>query len=155
VNAAERTKLERELAAAKAATHEPWAERIAGVEAAARDVDRAVALYVAGNLDELLAELHENAEAAASAVDAACRELVTAYHRRQTVDAHVIAVAATVRIPRAGDVAPTRAEAVVREANRLLDGGGEQAPLLRTDPRAPRHGQVPAEVDESRSASFA
>jgi hypothetical protein len=34
----------------------------------------------------------------------------------------------------------------VREADRLLAQGGEQAPPLQVDPRQPRHGAVVAEV---------
>jgi hypothetical protein len=44
---------------------EPWAERRAGVHAAIRDANRDVRVYVTDHLDELLAELHEDAEPAA------------------------------------------------------------------------------------------
>jgi small-conductance mechanosensitive channel len=135
VPAAERSKLEAALAAAKAKTEEPWTERVAGVEAAVREQDGALRRYVADNLGPLFTELAEEAEAAASAVDAACRDLVSAYMRRMDVEAQTTALSALVRIPRPGDISRTHAEQVVMEANRLLESGGEQPPLLRVELR--------------------
>jgi hypothetical protein len=77
-------------------------------------------------------------------VDDAARELIDAYAARQAVEQRVFALAGVVRTPRPGDVARTRAEAVAREAEALLQRGGEEAPALVTDPRQPRHGQAVA-----------
>jgi hypothetical protein len=134
------------LAAARGRAEQPWPERRAGVERAATDADHEIQRFVASNLDALLNELHEDAEAAAAAVDAAAHGLVSSYHDRMLVEGRLTALCALVRIPRPGDVHRTRAEAVVREAERLLQQGGEQAPTLHVDPREPRHGATIAEV---------
>lgn len=141
VTDAQRTDAEDALARAKAENAAPWLERRAGVLAAIRDHDRELQTFVADHLDELLAEQAEDGEAAAEAVDRACQALVAAFRERQAVEQRVVGIAAMIRIPRVEDVARTRAEAVVAEANRLLDAGGEAAPLLRVDPRAPREGE--------------
>jgi hypothetical protein len=94
----------------------------------------------AENLNALPAELAEDAQAAAAAVDAAAHGLVAAYHERMLVENRVTTLSSLIRIPRVGDVARTKAEPLVREAERLLANGGEQAPTLAVDPRAPRHG---------------
>jgi len=95
-----------------------------------------------------VAELHEDAEAAAEAVNRACRAVEAAYYERQAVEQRVTTVAAMVRVPRPGDVRRTKAEAVVRETNRLLAEGGEQAPTLTVDPRKPRHGETITETEQ-------
>lgn len=56
-------------------------------------------------------------------------------------------LAAMVRAPQLGDVARTRAEAVAAAASALLMAGGEQAPLLRNDPRQPQHDEPAAEAE--------
>jgi hypothetical protein len=94
-------------------------------------------VFVGEHLDELLAELHEDSNEAAGAVNRACRVLEAAYQERQAVEQNVTALAGMVRVPRPGDVQRTRAEAVVREANRLLAEGGEAPARLTVDPRAP------------------
>jgi hypothetical protein len=148
VTDSERTKLEHELAAARAKAHEPWAERAAGVQSAARDGDQQISLFIEENLDQLLGELSEDAEAAANAVDTAAHRLVAAFHERMLVESRVTALCALIRTPRPGDVVPTRAEQAVREATRLLQTGGENAPLLHADPRQPRHGaRIPDETE--------
>jgi hypothetical protein len=48
-------------------------------------------------------------------------------------------------VPQPGDVSRTSAEALAREARRLLKQGGEHAPVLRRDPRVPAQGRVEAE----------
>jgi hypothetical protein len=152
VSAAERAKLEAELAEAKARMAEPWAERRAGVEAAIRDSDHGLRRHVADNLDALIGELAEDATAAAGEVDAACRDLVTAYQHRQAVDGQTAALLALVRSARPGDVERTRAEQVVNQATRLLQQGGEMPPLVRVDPRAPRPGEVVDDGEPVRAA---
>ena len=147
VSDSERTKLEQELAEARARAQEPWAERRAGVENAARDADQQLGRFIGENLDALLAELHEDAEASAAAVDAAAHQLVSSYHERMLVEARVTALCALVRPARPGDISRTRAEAVVREAERLL-AQGEQPPTLQVDPRKPRHGATIADESE-------
>jgi hypothetical protein len=142
----ERTKAERELTQARITAGAPWAERRDGVRAAIRDADHAERTFVADHLDELLVELVDEAETAASAVDRACHALIAAYRERQAVEARVTALCAQVRIPRPGDIVRTRSEQVAREAERLLQAGGEAAPVPAVDPRQPRHGATIAEV---------
>ena len=141
----ERTKAERELTEAKIAYGQPWAERRAGVHAAIRDAEQGVTAFVVEHLGELIAELHEDAEAAAEDLNRACRALEAAYARRMSVEEQVTRLASTVRPARPGDVRRTRAEAVVRDAERLLAEGGETPPTLAVDPRQPRHQPVAAE----------
>jgi hypothetical protein len=136
---AQRKKLEAELAKSKAAAAEPWAERRAGGQQAVRDHDRQVVLFVGQHFADLYTELAEDAEAAAVRVDHACNEFLAAYYERMTVEGRVIALTAMIRQPDPNAVARTRAEAVAAAASALLQAGGEQAPLLRSDPRpAPR-----------------
>jgi hypothetical protein len=137
-----RREAEEALTRARLKAAEPWAERREGVRAAMREADQAVTSFVGENLDELLAELHEDAEAAAEAVNRACRAVESAYYERAAVEQRVTTIAGMVRIPRRGDVQRSRAEAVVREATRFLEAGGEAPPFLTVDPRAPRHGEA-------------
>jgi ElaB/YqjD/DUF883 family membrane-anchored ribosome-binding protein len=137
-----RTKAERALTQARITAGEPWAERRAGVQQAIRDADRAIGDFAAGNLDELLAEQTEDADAAAEAVNQAAQALVTAAAERQAVEARIASLCALVRTARPGDVMRSRARDAVREAQRLLAAGGERAPLAAVDPHRPRAGQV-------------
>jgi hypothetical protein len=98
-------------------------------------------------MDELLAELREDAENAAADVTRAVARFVDAYAERQRVEQRMTSLCARIRIPRPGDIVGTRAEAAVREANRLLDAGGEVAPVPRVDPSHPRHAETVAELE--------
>lgn len=140
----QRKKLEAELAKARAAAAEPWAERRAGGQQAVRDHEQQVRIFVGQHFAALYDDL---AEAAATRVDHACNELLAAYHERQVIDGRVTTLAAMVRAPQLGDVARTRAEAVAAAASALLMAGGEQAPLLRNDPRQPQHDEPAAEAE--------
>jgi hypothetical protein len=62
----------------------------------------------------------------------------------------VTTLSAMVRAPQLGDVGRTRAEAVAAAASALLQAGGEQAPLLRDDPRQPASVERPAEAEADR-----
>ena len=143
----QRKKLEAELAKAKAARDEPWAERRAGGKQAVRDNEQQMRIFVGQNFAALYDELAEDAEAAATRVDHACYELLAAYHERQIIDGRVTMLAAMVRVPEVGAVARTQAEAVAAAATALLQAGGEQAPLLRDDPRQPQQDEPPAETE--------
>jgi hypothetical protein len=65
------------------------------------------------------------------------------------VEGRVTTLAALTRAPRLGDVARTHAEAVTAAATALLQSGGEQAPLLRDDPRQ-RQDEPAAEAEPER-----
>jgi hypothetical protein len=104
-------------------------------------------LYVGQHFADLYGEQAEDAEAAAARVDQACNELLAAYHERMLVEGRVTTLTAMVRAPGLGDVARTHAEAVAAAASTLLQSGGEQAPLLRDDPRQPQPDEPHAEVE--------
>lgn len=142
VAATDRRRLEEALASARAAAGEPWAERRAGTREAIAECERRVQASVVEHLGELLDELGEDAERAARAVDAGAAAVVEAYGERARVEQAITALAAMVRPPRVGDISRTRAEKLYGAASELLHGGGEDAPRLLVDPRAPRHGSV-------------
>lgn len=143
----QRKRLEGELAKAKATAAESWAERRAGGQAAVRDHEQKVTRFVGEHFAELYDELAEDAEAAATRVDAACHELLAAYYERQLIDGRVTTLASMVRAPELGAVGRTHAEAVAAAASALLQAGGEQAPLLRNDPREPQPDEPPAQAE--------
>jgi chromosome segregation ATPase len=146
VSSRSRTEAEAKLAKARARHGEPWAERRAGVEAAIRDADRELRVFVREHLPELAAELSEDAEAAAEAVNRACRALSDAYLRRMEVERQVMALAGTAGISmNPGDVARTKAEAAVAAADALLRAGGEAAPVMVV--RQPEPVEPPAESE--------
>jgi hypothetical protein len=127
---------------ARIAANEPWAERRAGIQAAIRDQEQAIASFIAENLDELVAEVEEDGEAAAEALNRACRGVEDAYLQRMACEQRLTSLVTTIRIARPGEIALTRAEGVRRAAVALLMAGGEQGPKLKVDPRQPRHGEV-------------
>jgi hypothetical protein len=92
----------------------------------------------------LLGGLDEEAEAVTERCNDALAEVVAAYRAREAIAARIDAVAGTVRRPKFGDITLTRLEPVVREASRVLEGDGEAKPALRSDPRLPRSGAIPA-----------
>jgi hypothetical protein len=145
VSAQARTKAEQTLVKARIAAHEPWAERRAGVQAAIRDQEHAILQFVAENLDELVAEIEEDGQDAAQALNRACRAVEDAYLQRMACEQRLTSVVGMVRIPRPGEIAFTRAEEVRRAAVALLMAGGEQPPTLKVDPREPRHSTASVE----------
>jgi chromosome segregation ATPase len=139
---------EKELARARATAASPWAERRAGVQAAARDQEHAIDLFIAQHFDELRVEVEEDGEAAAKAFDRGCRDIEAAYLERARVEQALTSLVARIRPTRPGDIAHSRAEGVRREVAALLLAGGEQPPKLRVDPRQPRHGEAIAEAEQ-------
>jgi hypothetical protein len=99
---------EHELMRARAAAAEPWAERIAGARAAARDARAAVQAFVVRTWKPLVAELEQDGERAAQAVDDARRALLAAYGERMAVEQQVWALISMVRPSRHGDIERTR-----------------------------------------------
>jgi hypothetical protein len=150
VSAKKREAAEAALAKARSRHAEPWAERRAGVQAAVRDHERQVVIFVGQHFSEVYGELAEDAEAAATRVDNACHELIAAFHERMLIEGRVTTLAAMVRAPELGGVARTHAEAVAAAASALLQSGGEQAPLLRDDPRQPASVQRTVEAEADR-----
>jgi uncharacterized coiled-coil DUF342 family protein len=141
---AETRKAEAALEKAKAASREPWGERIEATRMALRDVEREIGTLIGDRLEELLAGVDEEAEAVRERANAALEEVVSAYRAREAIAQRIDSLAATIRRPRYGDIALSKLEPVVREASRVLEGGGEAKPALRSDPRLPRGGSIPA-----------
>jgi hypothetical protein len=144
----QRKTAEQTLTRASAAVDQPWQERRAGAEAALRGKDTEATLFVRDHLDELLAEVAEDAEVAAEAVDTACQRVLDAYAERMAVEGRMFSLISVCWSPGATDVARTRAEAAAAAASALLMAGGERPPLLVNDPRPPEH-ERPA-VDEPK-----
>jgi hypothetical protein len=86
---------------------------------------------VAENLDKLLAELTENAQAAASGVDETAAAFLAAVEERTRVEQATAQLASLVRPMRPGDISRARSDAAALEVGRFVEGGPEVAPILR------------------------
>jgi chromosome segregation ATPase len=130
-SAAERTKLERALNEAESRVSERWAERIAGARAAVADAQGAIRDYSAANLDELVAGLTREGEAAAERVNSAAEALVEACRRHGAIGSQISATihGAGIHVT-PDDVSRPRAGEVARAAATLLQRGGEEAPRV-------------------------
>jgi hypothetical protein len=128
-----RRELEQALAAARAKQAEPWGERIAGARAALRDVDVSLRAFTAEHFAELVEDKEADGRAVAARVDGAAGTLISLNAELQGVAREIAALASQVGVLQPGDVAFSRAEALVREAQRLVANGGEAAPVLRRD----------------------
>jgi hypothetical protein len=98
--------------------------------------------FVAENLSELVSALDADGEVAAAKLNEHAEALVSAYRERERIAGEISALAALVAPVNPGDVSYSRAEQVVRAATALVEAGGEAPPVLRHDPRQPRHGQL-------------
>ena len=132
VTAAQRNKTEDALLKAKTAHAAPWGERRSAIQQAINGHQGRVQAFVAEHFAELVDEIEQDGAKAARAVDAAAGTLVTAYQERarcsQRLDTLIAAINGT---SRSGDVALSRADGLFREADRMLQKGGEAAPVVR------------------------
>jgi hypothetical protein len=144
VSDAERAKVHKRLVEARAAANEPWSQRAEGGRRALSDLDRRIAAHVVAHFDQLRADVEAEAVAVAERLDRAAQEVVDAHTERAQVEGRLLTLASTVARVRPGDVFRSRADALAREAGRLLGRDGEQPPTLAHDPRAPRGGSLPA-----------
>jgi len=135
VTDANRTKVEKRLAAAKAKANEPHAERAQGARAALLDIDGQIAAYVTEHHDALNGELADDAQAAASRVNDALQEIIDAHAAREAIAARVNALASVIRRVQPGEVAWSKVEGVAREAEAVLLADGEAVPVMRAAPR--------------------
>lgn len=127
---------EKRLTAARAATAEPWAERMLGAQAAARGAVADAQRFAQANHHTLQLELAEDAHDAKTRADDALGALVDAYEQREAVSRRATALGALVGI-RGRDMVPaSRLGSVAKEANRVLAADGEQAPIVRAQPLA-------------------
>jgi hypothetical protein len=137
VSAQRRAEVERTLTQAQLEAAAPWSERRTAAQRAVADANRAIVFYVGENLTTLLDELREDGEAAAAAVDAAAAAVVDAVQSRAAVEQATFKLLSTIRTTRPGDVQRSRSEGLAKEAGRLLDSGGERAPVVLGQTREP------------------
>jgi hypothetical protein len=132
VSAAQRGKAEDALAKAKVAAAAPWGERRSAIQQAIDGHRGRVQAFTADHFGELVEEIEQDGAAAARAVDAAAETLVAAYLERAAASQRLDTLIASVNgASRFGDVALSRADAIFREASRMLQEGGEAAPIVR------------------------
>jgi chromosome segregation ATPase len=144
--ASERAELEAALHEARAKAGEPWAERLEGARAAARDATQTAQTFQAEHLSELVADFEAYGRGVAEQLDAAARALVQAFGERERIAGEISRLASSAGRVHAGDVSRSAAEKVAHAAADLLDNGGERPPTLVRDPRTPRHAELaPAE----------
>jgi hypothetical protein len=130
-SAQQRAAVEKRLVRAEEAARQPWAERRAGAERAARDGRQAIQRHAAKHLDELVAEIEEAGVAAAEQVDYAAEAFVAAVERRAQVDRILTEVVALTRPMSPGDITRSGADEAVAAVRTLLERGGEVPPALR------------------------
>jgi hypothetical protein len=137
---AERKRRERELVKVRARRAEPWPERIQGARRAVVECERAIVAYAGEHYDDLMAELEQDARAAAERVNAALHDLRGAYEAREQEAQRVngLIALATGGNNWPGLVAWSAVETIARDCAAVIDAGGERPPLPKTDPRAPR-----------------
>jgi hypothetical protein len=123
---------EEKLATAKAKAAEPWAERVEGARAAARDLDRRVRQHLTENLGTVVDRLEQSGEAPAEPVNTAAAALVAAQAEWEHVATQIGSTIAVVALPGPADVSRPRpeAEAAARAAAALLSAGGAEGPRL-------------------------
>lgn len=145
VSAGKRQEAEDALLQERSRAMAPWPERRAALQAAAQDAQAATAAFVGAHLDALLAGLAERGAQNAEVMNTAAAQVVAAHEERQRIEQETFALVGMVRTPRPGDVARSRAELLVAEAQKLLEQGGEQGPAVLVRPDQPRHATaVPA-----------
>jgi chromosome segregation ATPase len=142
--AAERGKLEAELAEARAKAAGPWAERIAGARTRIGDHQAELQRFVGEHLQALVADREAEGEAAAARLTEAAERMLAAHREREQIAGEIAALVSMVGRVHPGEVSRSRAERLANAASALLMEGGEEPPRLRPDWREPRYG-APAE----------
>jgi hypothetical protein len=126
----QRKQAEDALAKAREAEKEPWGERVRAAHQAVQDADQVVRAYVAEHLDTLLVELNEDGERAAAQVDASATDFLAAVEQRRAAEQRTAGLWSLVRPMKPNTIPPTRSDKAAVEVARLLDMGGETAPVL-------------------------
>jgi hypothetical protein len=148
-------KIEAELGTAKAKAAEPWSERIAGAQAASRDVERRLRQFTADNLGELVTAIEVDGELAAQRLNAAAADLLAAAAEWRSAEARIGQTIALVHRPTPHDVSRSRSEEVVRAVAALVAAGGEEGAKLdrSRDPWSHILGAPEPELEESGVAA--
>jgi hypothetical protein len=145
---AARGKLESALRTAEARAAEPWPQRLEGAKASLRDADKERREFIGEHLTELVEERERAGAECAARINDHLTGLAAAYSEWNTIAQQITALASSVAPLRPGDVSYTRVESLIREVEAVLLRGGEQGPVLRHDPRQPRHGQVAEQLPD-------
>ena len=131
VTDAQRKRAEDALAKAQRTEREPWSERARAAQQAVRDAEQVVRAFVAEHLDALLAELAEDAEHAAEAVNTTGAAFMAATAERRRVEQATGQLVSLVRPVQPNMLPVTRSDAAAVEVSRFLSEGGEVAPIPR------------------------
>jgi hypothetical protein len=135
---ADRQKLEDAFAAARGlALGTPWPERRQGAERAAREAHRHVQLYAGEHLGELVEEIEERGQAAAERLTGHADGVLAEFDERERLAGELSALLALLGQVGPNDVSRSKAEALVAEARRLVENGGERGPTVLRDLRPP------------------
>jgi hypothetical protein len=121
---------EKALTRARSAASQPWATKATAARQALRDLDRKISKHVAAHYGELQAELAEDAEASAAAIDGSLRDLQAAYAFRQEVEQRSTRLWNLVAHPQRNLTPESRVGSLITAAEALLSSGGEPPPLL-------------------------
>jgi hypothetical protein len=125
------------LAKARAAHAAPWGERRQAINEAIQGHQARVQRFVSEHLAVLIEEAEAAGVLAAEAVDKAAEKIVEAARERDTASKRIDALLASVNgSSKFGDVALSRGDGLAREADRLLQAGGEIAPRVRDELRS-------------------
>ena len=128
------SKAEAALVKARAASAEPWSERVRGAESAATDAAGAVQRFATANYAALMGELDEDAAAAAERCNAVLEAVQDAHYERERVSGRVAALAALAGLNRPNLVPESKLTRLARDAEAVLMAGGEVAPVARREP---------------------
>jgi hypothetical protein len=131
VTDAQRRRAEDTLTKALDAEREPWGERARAAQQAVREAAQMIRTYVVENLDALLVELTENAERAAANVNERASDFLVAVDERRAAEQRTRGLCSLVMPMNPNSIPATRSDAARVEVARLLDTGGEPAPVLR------------------------
>jgi trans-2-enoyl-CoA reductase len=96
ITAATRREAEDTLARARAEADQPWAEKIAGAQAARRDAHQRVQAYIGEHLDQLVAAEEADGELATAKLNAAAEAAIAAYSERERIASNISALASTI-----------------------------------------------------------
>jgi hypothetical protein len=131
VTDAQRKGAEDALAKAQRVEREPWGERARAAQQAVRDLDQVVRAHVAEHIEALLAELTEDAERAAAGVNESANDFLAAVEQRRATEQRTAGLWSLVRRVEPNSFPASRSDEAAVQVRRLVDTGGETAPVLR------------------------